>query len=375
MNRTIRRLTAALCTTATAAAATLASLACLSCLALARLPAQNVLLHEVQPAGHWIELHNRSVNAVDLSTWSLHYVSRTPGMPRTYWWGFPAGTTLAPGAFVRVHWYQPVPASPAANELFTGDTPWHFLFGLGGEALSGSRGALALLRSQQSAMMNSASIIEDWVSWGEHDFPREQLAVQAGLWSAGRHTPSISANWSLARETGDVGLVAFHDEAWFLDNTPTPLQPNVTGASVLSYGAACALPGHHLLGLPHLSTTSLPLIGSTSFGLAIDATTGIYGECALLIFSAAMVPITTPSFLPPAPVGGCHESVDPTQLLALWLLPTQIVSTQVPMSLAGVPPALVGLQLHAQAVVIDLLPYGYLPYQGITNALRLTLGQ
>jgi hypothetical protein len=367
MNRTIRHLLPALSTVATLATLTGST----------RLPCQSVLLHEVQAdsAEQWIELYNRTAAAVDLSTWSLHYVSATPGMPQTYWWGFPSGTTLGPGAFVRVHWNQPIPASPGAGELFTGDTPWHFLFGLGSEPLTGGRGALCLFRSQQNALMNTAAIIEDWVSWGDHGFQREDLAVQAGRWSAGRNTPSIPAGSSLARNTPAVGLVAFHDEAWFLDSTPTPLQPNLGSADVLAYGSACTLPGNHLLGLPQLHTTSLPLLGNAQFGFAIDATTGIYGEFALLFFSAGAGPPGMPSVLPPAPAGGCHQAIDPTLMLAFWLLPTQIVSTHVPMSLAGLPPALAGTQLHTQALVIDLLPYTYLPYQGITNALRVTLGQ
>ena len=130
-----------------------------------------------------------------------------------------------------------------------------------------------------------------------------------------------------------------------------------------------------LLGQPQLRTTSQPLLGNALFGFAIDATTGIYGEYALFAFSAGAAPITMPSVLPPAPAGGCRQAIDPTLLLALWLLPTQIVTTHVPLSLANQSPSLVGTQLHAQALVIDLLPFSYLPYQGITNALRLTFGQ
>ena len=67
--------------------------------------------------------------------------------------------------------------------------------------------------------------------------------------------------------------------------------------------------------------------------------------------------------------------LDPTQIVLTWLLPAQIVSTPVPMPLGGYPPAIVGAELHAQAIVLDLLPNTYLPYQGVSNGLRVVIGQ
>lgn len=343
----------------------------------AALPAQTVLLHEVRAdaGGSWIELMNRSQAPVDLSTWSLHYASKTPGMPRNYWWAFPAGTVLPPGGLLLVHWYQEEPAGGGApGELWTGATLYDFLFGLGGEPLLGTRGALALLRTQANEWMNSSAVVEDWVSWGESAFPREPLAVQAGRWTAGRFAPAIPAGASLARDPVLVGQVAFHDLEWFVDASPTPLAVNTTGALVQSYGTACALPGNHLLGVPVLRTTSLPLVGNGAFGFAIDHTTGIYGERVLLLLSAAAAPPGWPSVLPPFP-GGCQEAVDVTQLAGLLLLPTQVVSTPVPLSLAWTTPAAIGLEAHVQAIVFDQLPYAWPPYQGLSNALRLVVGQ
>src|SRR5206468_949258 len=130
----------------------------------------------------WIEVHNRGSAVADLSLWSLYLATATPGRPQNYWWPFPAGTTLPPDSYLRVHWYQPVPAATAPNELWTGNTVYDFLFGLGGETLPSSAAALALLQSQQNALMNSASVFVDFVEYGAPSLPREALAVQAQLW-------------------------------------------------------------------------------------------------------------------------------------------------------------------------------------------------
>ncbi|HEX5052263.1 MAG TPA: lamin tail domain-containing protein [Planctomycetota bacterium] len=341
------------------------------------LPAQDVLLNEVRADGadRWIELYNRGASAVDLSTWSLHFASRTPNVGQNYWWPFPAGTTIAANGFLRVHWFQLPPATPAPGELYTGTGNYNFLFGLGGEALVANAGALGLLSSQQNSMMNTASIFEDWVSWGDHDFVREHLAVEAGVWTAGRQAPPILPGNSLARELAAVGVAATRDQEWYLDSTPTPMLPNFTGASVQPYGSACVLPGNHLLGVPQLHTNTPPLLGNAAFAFDIDSTTGIYGEFVLVVFSAGAAPPGAPSLLPPFAGVGCHESIHTGLLLAMWLRPTHVVSTAIPLSLANQATSLVGAEMHVQCLVFDLLPYAYPPYQGITNALRIVFGQ
>jgi hypothetical protein len=343
----------------------------------APLSAQQVLVSEVRADanGRWVELHNRSAAPVDLSTWSLHHSSRTPGMPQAYWWPFPAGTVLAPDGYLRVHWFQAGPNVTGSPELWTGTSPYGFLFGNGGEGLLGSRGAFALFRSQSNALMNTAAIVEDWVSWGEHGFQREHLAIANGVWAAERHTPPIAPGTSLARDPGAVGAVAFPDLAWFADVTPTPLGPNVSGAVVQSHGVACALPGNHLLGAPLLRATSQPLLGSPTFALAVDHTTGLYGEYVLIAYATAAAPSGTPSILTPFAGVQCQQAIDPTQLLATWVVPAQCVTTAVPLSLANAPAGALGFELHAQALVFDLLPTAWPPFQGTSNGLRVVIGQ
>jgi len=339
---------------------------------------QTLLLNEVRAdaGGRWIELHNRGAHTVDLSQWTIFYASLTPNMPQTYWWPFPLGTTLAPNGYLRVHWFQAAPAGGAApGDLWTGNTPWNFLWGLGGEQLLGQRGALGLLRSQDPALMSSPNVVEDWLVWGQTGFSRELMATGAGLWSEGRFAPAIPAGQSLARDVDLVDSVAFEDQAWHLDTTPTPLATNQTGAVVQTYGVPCTLPGNHLLGGPLLGTSSPPLLGNAQFALTVDNTTGLFGEFVLVGFSTGAGPANAPSILPPFAGNGCSQAIDATGLITTWLLPAQIVSTTVPLSLQGVPSSAIGCELHAQVLVLDLVVGAYPPYQGVTNALRLVIGQ
>jgi len=341
------------------------------------LTAQDVVLSEVRADGteRWVEIHNRGAAPAALASWSLHYATRTTGTPQNYWWAFPSWATLAPGGFLRVHWYQSSPGTAVPGELYTGTSPYGFLFGLGGEELHGEGGAFALVRSQQNGAMNTAAMYEDWLSWGENGFTRENLAVQNGRWTAGRHAPAIPAGQSLARHVAAIGLMTTHELEWFVDPTPTPMSGNVTGVLVASYGQGCAVPGHHLLGVPVLRTQSLPTIGNSQFGYSVDSTTGVYGESMLFAFSAAAAPAGLPSLLPVFPGASCAEAIDTRYVLAAWLLPTHAVQTPVPLTLTNVPASLSGLALHAQAMLFDWLPNAYPPFQGLTNAVVVVLGQ
>jgi len=336
-----------------------------------------VLLHEVRADAveSWIELHNRSTSPVDLSTWSLHLATRTPGQPQTYWWAFPPGTSIAAGGYLRVFWFRASPPQPGPLDLFTGATPYHFLFGLGGEALDPRRGALALLRSQQSSAMNSPSIIEDWVSWGQGGFPRENLAEQAGRWTTGQFTAAIPAGYSLARHTALVATTTPCAQQWFLDSTPTPLATNTSGGAVQAYGQPCAAVGHHLLGAPELQATSVPVLGNPGFGLRVTNTTGLLGETVLVAFTANAAPHEQRSWLPYLVAGPqCRELIDTGSVVGSAWLRATTWQTDIPMPLLGLSAALAGLELHAQALVFDQWPWTWPPYQGATNALVITVG-
>ncbi len=345
--------------------------------AAVRSQAQDVILSEVRADATetWIEVHNRGTSTVNIGTWTLHCATTTAGLPNNYWWGFPLGTTLAPNAFLRVHWHQTAPATPAPGNLYTGTSPYGFLFGLGSEALSGNEGAAALIATQNNAQVISPTFMRDWVSWGTSGFQRENLAISAGLWEIGRYTPSIPVTGSIARDPDTIGTTTHPDESWFADFTPTPLMPNITGAVVQAYGTACTLPGHHLLGLPGLSATSLPLLGNSQFGFVVDNTTGIFGEYVIFVFSAGAAPVGVPSILPQYAGMGCQESIDTQQIVLTWIVPASLFSTTVPLPLTNYSAQVMGTELHAQALVIELLPGTNPPYQGLSNALRVVVGQ
>lgn len=352
-------------------------LATWSCTATATAQVQDVYLSEIRAdAGEsWIELHNRGTTTANIGTWTLHCATTTPGMPNNYWWPLPLGTTLAPGAYLRVHWFAEEPALPVAGNLYTGTSPYGFLFGLGGEPLQGAEGCAALFASQSNTQMNSSTTLRDWVSWGTYGFQRENLAIAAGLWQNGRYVQSIEPEASIARDPDAIGVTPHADESWFLDYTPTPLLPNITGAVVQSYGTACTLPGNQLLGVPELRATSLPLYGNSQFGLIVDRTTGIYGEFVLIGFSGGAAPPGMPSILPPYSGVACQESINALQLISTWLVPASIIGTNFALPLDNYPPQIVGVELHAQALILQLLPNANPPYQGLTNALRIVVGQ
>jgi hypothetical protein len=338
---------------------------------------QDVVLSEIRAdsAERWVEIHNRGSMPVDLSTWSIYYATDTPSMPQNYWWAFPPGTALAADGYLRVFWFQNSPAAVPPGEYYTGTSPYGYLFSLGGEALRGDRGALALVNSQLGSQMATASHFVDWVSWGHHGFIRESLAVQNGTWSADRQASMIPGGQSLARNTATIGTTTTRDQEWFLDPTPSPMGQNLTGVLVLPYGQACSIPGHHLVGQPELQTTSLPILGNAAFGFVVGNTTGFFGESMLLAFSTSAAPNGLPSLLPLFPGSLCHESIHTGRIVAVRLMATQFDETRVPMSLANLPAAMAGIELHTQALIFDWLPNTYPPFQGISNALMVVIGQ
>src|SRR5262245_50797798 len=336
--------------------------------------AQDVILGEVARTGStgWIELHNRGSAAADVSGWSIYLATATPGQPQTYWWGFRSGTVIAAGQRLVVRWLAPVPATPVPGEVATGATLYDFLFSLGAEPLPLQRGALALLRSQQNADMNSPAIVADWVSWGSGGLAREQLAQQAGVWVAGHATAPLAAGSSLARHPGQVAA-STPELAWFVDTTPTPGGDNVGAADTHAVGAPCAPIGHHLLGAPVLTATSVPVLGNAAFGLRVANTTGVLLEQCWFVFAFADAPAGIAGLLPPVPGTACFVYFDPATLFADVSLHTTVGATVLPLPLAGLPPALAGVRFCVQVLVQDA-GSAWPPFQGVTNALSITLG-
>jgi hypothetical protein len=342
-------------------------------LALAQ-PAQ-VILAEVNPspAGQWIELLNRTNESQDISSWSLHLATMTPLWPQQYWYGFPAGTVIPANGRLRVNWGSPIQALPPANTINTGNTIFHFLFGLGFEPLPLTAGAMALIRSQQNSQMNTPSLFEDWVSWGQGNFLREILAVQAGRWVLGRFVPAPVSGDSLARMPQVIGQMPSPDREWFRDASPTPLAPNAPGYTSTSIGIPCVQPGHTLLGPPVLGGIAFPVAGARDFALAVSNTTGVPGTFGMFVFSVLPAPPSQPPLLPPGTGPACPELVDFGTLIAFFLVQTAVNETLFPVSFAATSSALQGGRFVVQTVLFDAsttVP----PYQGTTNAVDYTIG-
>ncbi|MCR9246023.1 MAG: lamin tail domain-containing protein [bacterium] len=338
--------------------------------------AQDVVLSEVRvdSTARWIEIHNRSAQPVDISEWSLYYATLTPLMPQNYWWPFPAGTTIAADEFIRVFWFSNPPATVPPGDYYTGTSPYGYLFSLGGEPLNPHAGALALVTTQRAGEMATPSHFVDWVNWGDTGFAREDLAGINGVWNVGTFTPPIPPNYSIARNPGAIGNVPYRVDEWFVDSTPTPKASNIAGAEIESYGIACTVPGHHLVGQPLLRTRSMPLLGNRDFGYRVENTTGFFGEVMLFVYSAAPAPTGWRSIIPPLPGSTCEEVIDPTRILAAFVVETNIMGTEVDLPLNTCSAGIAGLELHSQALVFDWLPNAYPPFQGVSNAVRVKIG-
>jgi len=148
-----------------------------------------------------VELMNAGAVAEDLEGKLL--VGRPPSAYR-----FPAGTLLLPGKLLLIH--LGVTGTDGPSDLYTG----------GNFATFGPSDSVALFAS--SATGNSTFLI-DFQEWGGTGLANENLAIQAGLWTAGTSlsTNGLIAGGSLAGMDGGSGPLK-----WVVDNTPTPGSPN-----------------------------------------------------------------------------------------------------------------------------------------------------
>ncbi len=319
-------------------------------------------ISEVKFAGpgdssQWIEIANFSANPVNLDTWSLYQATKTPGQPQNYWYGFPPGFTIPSGGFFRVYWNMDIiPANEDSQNIYTGTSIFNFLFGLGAEDLDPAKGALALLSTQDNALMNNASVFSDWFGWGDSGFLREDLAVTAGLWTAGS---SVTAPNPL--DDGSVALDQSLDSlptpvtAFFFDSTPTPLLHNSSGAISLAYGSTCtSFPG----ATASLTSNSKPYHGNADFALILDSTE-VSGDVLLAI----SVSDQTQDIL-----FGCNMLISspPVFILGLGFV-TSGIPQETTLSLAGLAPDIPRIDIFCQAFInAD-------PDFTLTNGLKLRL--
>lgn len=301
----------------------------------------------------WIEILNLGSTKVDLTTWSIYQATATPNRPQNYWFGFPAGVELQPGAYLRVHWLAPIKPGAKLPELYTGDTVYHFLFGLKAEPLSPSAGALALMNTQQNIRMNDPKAIQDWVSWGKSGLKRESLAVNGGRWLRGQFVQSPVQKDSLAliysRNAEPTPASAF-----FRDSSPTPLAHNHPSAATASYGTPCSV---GVVAPPVLRDLSIPAPGNRDFGLRVTPTTS--GHQVLLAFSPGR---GTGSIK----FGPCILRISPAPPTFVAIRSSAIGRTDL---LFPIPTGVAGGRAFVQALVLAS-PSDF----GFTNGIQLDLG-
>jgi hypothetical protein len=349
-------------------------LAVLTIAGLSLSQSQQMALSEVNISGsdQWIELQNLTAASQDISSWTLYLATRSVGMPQNYFYGFPSGTVVPANGLLRVHWLQPIQSPPIAGELSTGTSILNFLFGLGAEPLQ-TISALGLFRSQVNNQMNTPSIIEDWVSWGDGNLRREDLAAQNGRWVLGRFLSPTQGNETFARATQAIGAMASKELEWFHDNSPTPGAVNAAQMSLAAIGAPCSAPGNHLLGPANLRVASLPVCGNRDFGYTIANTSGLLGEFVALVFSAAPAPINQPPLLPPTAGPRCPEYLSYNDFIGSLLVGATPGATTIPHDLSNLPISFRGMRVVLQAVVLDAFT-PVPPYQGTSNGIDFVIG-
>lgn len=252
---------------------------------------QNFLqINEIDFDNQVIEVANFDTASIDLSAWSIYQATETAGRAMGYWWGFPAGTTLPAGAFMRVRWLHPVELGNVNPLLLdTGETSNHFLFFLRGEPLDRAGGALGLVATNNASQVNTATFYRDFVAWGTSNglFPREDLAVQNGRWFFSARTLTALSTQSLAFDSRRL-IEPTTVNQWFRDLTPTLGQANHGRQNATTYGDGCVI---GLGAQSQLTFDSIPVDGNADFRLVVD---NLGAGTALAIFFGAPVPAGIP---------------------------------------------------------------------------------
>lgn len=334
-------------------------LAAISCLA-ASAPSQVVITELFFTPGtsnddEWIELRNLGTSSVNISTWSLYLATDTPALAQNYWFPFPANTSISSQSSLRVHWM--VPSQPKnLSEVYTGNSVFHFLFGYGAEELGNvANGAVALVSTQNNSLMNTSSIIRDWVTWGDgwtstNRPRRESLAIQAGRWIAGSSVSMPQPGHSIALiNTSQAEPTPV--SAFFHDASPTPVLPNNPVSGLNHENAAFTIierpqgsPLQPCNGeggtAPVVTALSVPTAGNVDFGLRLSNL--VPGQLALLILGVAEQPTPWPF------TQFCTFNVALTPSIAI---PYSVTTTTIdqPISLEITPTT----TLFAQAVTLE----------------------
>ena len=302
-----------------------------------------------------VEIMNRGPGEVDLSAWTVYAETRTPGKPQTYFFGFPKDTKLKSNEFILLHWFQDIKTTQKCKvgngwEIWTGKSVFHFLFGLGGEALDSRVGALGLFNSQTSSDMNKAAFIQDWVSWGSTGFKRESLAIANNKWVKDSFAPGQTLvgpkDPSLAYMYTNLNAPSNGFNDWFLDQVPTPCADNTNGALLKTIGKGCK--GTRAT-TPVLGANGIPkrgVNGGKDYERFSMLTTGVgQGDFVFWLIGSKEASIDIGFLIP-----GCRIFLTPIILVA----PVPVVGNSAVLSFAQFPTQLlVSLDLYNQMLVFD----------------------
>lgn len=301
-----------------------------------------VVIHEINLTAQfggddqWIEIINLGKASQDLSNWSIYQATKTANKSQNYWFGLPQGT-LASETIMRIHWGAKI-TSTNPLDIQTGDSVKNFLFGLGWEPLDPKGGALALMNTNQNSAVNNPSSFEDWVSWGESGFKREDLAITAGLWKKDQFVKAPTAKESIALATF-LQAEPTPTSAYFLDHTPTHGVGNHQGFFADTYNRKSCATGSAKPA--QLWFDGVPAGGNDDFAFTIDNTRGpVFKELIFLLISDTVSA--------PIPFMGCFIHVDPILVLH-GPIKADFNTTRIPISL-NVPGAS-GLWLDYQVFV------------------------
>ena len=182
------------------------------------LPEVPVVINEllIDPSGAnqgrtQVELRNLYTGeAVSLAGWKICFESITsPGTARCF--AFPAQTSIPAAGFLTVSLNRT--AIPKPCEIFTGAF----------QDLEAARGSVSLFVSLKETDENN---LVDYVRWGADPGFGEELAVAAGIWTAGQSvdvTAALDGNSIAYNGEGDV------PESYRIDRDPSICKDNVEG--------------------------------------------------------------------------------------------------------------------------------------------------
>ncbi len=248
----------------------------------------------------WIEIIHLGKTTHDLSNWSLFQGTKTANKPQTYWFGFPSKTRLPAKAIMRIHWGAAITGNSNPLDIETGNSTKNFLFGLGFEPLDPKKGALALLNTNLNAKMNLSTSFEDWVSWGESGFKKEDLAIKAKLWTANQFIPAPDKKQSIALASY-LQAEPTPVSAYFLDHTPTPFSGNHEGLFSTTFNTKSCARGAATLA--QLGFAGVPTDGNEDFAFTVDNTRlPVFREVVFLLINKSAANFQNPELFIGCPV-------------------------------------------------------------------------